>query len=89
MRRPTTAAIPNADAAMSRRGEDDGVGAGRASTAARTQARVAVSVNTTASQSGRVIHQPMLLGSGSAKPVTIANTAQAPAIASSTGMCHR
>ena len=84
-----TAAIPSADAATSRRGDDAGVGAGRASTAERTQATAAVSVNTTASQSGRVIHHATLLGSGRAKPVTIANTAQAPAIASSTGMCHR
>lgn len=49
----------------------------------------AVSANATASHSGRVSHHMGLLGSGRAMPVTMAKIADAPAIVSSTGMCHR
>ncbi|WP_404439386.1 hypothetical protein [Microbacterium aerolatum] len=64
-------------------------GAGRASIRAKATAMPAVSANATASHSGRVNHQTGLLGSGRAKPVTMAKTADPPAIVSSTGMCHR
>lgn len=64
-------------------------GAAPASNCVKAMATTAVSASASASHSGRPSHQPTLPSSGSAKPVTIAPTAEAPAIASSTGMCQR
>lgn len=64
-------------------------GAGRASIRAKATAMPAVSANAAISHSGRVSHHMGLLGSGSAMPVTMTKIADAPAIVSSTGMCHR
>ncbi|GEK87590.1 hypothetical protein GCM10007198_15350 [Microbacterium aerolatum] len=64
-------------------------GAGRASIRAKATAIPAVSANAAISHNGRVSHQTGLLGSGRAMPVRMAKIADAPAIVSSTGMCHR
>lgn len=56
---------------------------------ASTVATAAVRTNTTASHSGRVIHQAKLLGSGSAMPVVMLSMALMPAIARRIGMCQR
>lgn len=88
-RRPMTAAIPITDAAARRAVDRVALGAGRASIRARRNAMAATRTSVTASHSGRVANQAKLLGSGRAMPVTIANTALMPAIASSTGICQR
>lgn len=83
------AAMPIDDAAIRRHVDRVAVGIRWASILASGTAMAAVDAMTTSDHSGRVIHHSRLLGSGSAMPVTMANTALAPAIASSTGMCQR
>lgn len=84
-----TALSPIRVANAIRRPERCASGAAAASNRVNATATRAVSPSARASHSGRPSHQPTLPGSGSAIPVVMAQTAEKPAIASSTGMCQR
>ena len=83
------ATSPARVAATRRAGERVGRGARMVSSVANADAVSAVRVRITPSHSGRLAHHAALLGSGSVVPVTMANRATPPAMASSSGMCQR